>query len=49
MEKIQKCLICMKKQAIAQCSMCGTPVCNDHYDKGICVDCRRGKVVNELS
>tara|TARA_Y100000310_G_scaffold344775_1_gene459425 strand:- start:10639 stop:10788 length:150 start_codon:yes stop_codon:yes gene_type:complete len=43
------CMICKNKVAIDNCGLCGTLVCKDHYKDGLCVDCRRGKTVDEFS
>ncbi len=43
------CMICRKNTAIASCSLCGTLVCKEHYHNGLCSDCKRGKMLNDLS
>ena len=42
------CLICRENIAIANCSLCGTPVCKEHYINGLCSDCKRGKILDEV-
>lgn len=38
----------MKNIVVANCSLCGTPVCKVHYQDGLCTDCKRGKIIDEL-
>jgi hypothetical protein len=44
MARASLCHIC-KKVSRNTCSMCGRPVCEEHYDKltGLCYTCKAGK------
>ena len=36
--------------ASMKCSMCGRPVCNEHYDKtmNVCASCARGRMAAKI-
>jgi len=46
MEMTGMCHIC-GKPATQSCRICGMMTCDEHLHKGVCLECRRGKMIDK--
>lgn len=43
MKQYKECQICKTNIGKHTCQICGALVCNNCYEKGMCIKCRQGK------